>query len=69
MEAFLQKCFTLTLNPTDWVATVDLLTTMQEAGLQGNTRSNSMALAATMKRLGLDKARWDNKMGYRGVRR
>jgi hypothetical protein len=69
VEAFLQKCFTITSNPTDWVATVDLLTTMQEAGLQGNTRSNSMALAATMKRLGLDKSRWDNKMGYRGVRK
>ena len=68
VEAFLQKCFTITHSPTDWLPTVELLTTMQTAGLLGNTRSLSMGLSATMKRLGVDKARFNGQLGYRGVR-
>jgi putative DNA primase/helicase len=56
-------------NRTIWTPTAEILTNLQEHGLQGNTRANSMGLAATLKRLGFEKRRdpATDVRGYWGV--
>lgn len=55
-------------DKTCWTSTAEILITLQTAGLGHNSKANSMALAATLKRLGFEKARQADKQGYFGVR-
>lgn len=67
-EDFLRKVFTITNTATDWMATADILIGLQGGGLQGNTRSTAMGLAATMQKMGLEKRRWRGQWGYVGIK-
>lgn len=69
IENLLRKHYTIDPNnPTLWTATVDILNTLQESGLQGNTRANQMALSATLRKLGLEKVKHSKINGYCGIR-
>lgn len=68
IEDFLRKISIITYAPTDWVATADILTALQDAGLHGPTRSHAMSLAATMQKLGLKRKRWNGQWGYIGIK-
>lgn len=56
-------------RPDWWMASADILGTLQDHGLRGNTRANQMGVSATMTRMGVHKYKFNGKNGYRGLRR
>lgn len=73
IEDLLQKYFIIDPGNADlWTATVDILDVLESNGLRGTRKSNSMALAITLTRLGCVKGvgRVENgkrARGYRGI--
>ena len=73
IEGMLLMEFEITNDPNDWLSTRDILKMLEERGLKGNTRGNSMMVASTMTRLGLERGRGYNiknqrVWGYFGIR-
>ena len=68
IENLLRKHFTITRNNIDWIPTVDIMNTLQGNGLTGNLKANQMYLSATLKRMSLEKAKFNNVWGYRGIK-
>jgi hypothetical protein len=56
-------------QPAWWTASADILQTLQDNGWRGQTRQTAMGIAATMRRLGLTKYRFNGRYGFYGIRR
>lgn len=68
VEDLLRKYFILDPAREDqWTSSADILTTLQNNGLGPGARANSMALSATLKRLGHEKRLVETIRGYVGV--
>ncbi len=68
IENLVKKHFTITYNGNDWLATADIMNVLQNNGLTGSLKTNQMYLSATLKKLGLEKARFKGIQGYYGIR-
>lgn len=68
IENLVKKHFTITYNGNDWTATADIMNTLQNNGLTGSLKTNQMYLSATLKKLGLEKARFKGIQGYYGIK-
>jgi hypothetical protein len=72
-EGLLLKYFRVdATNSSVWTSSQEILAVLENNGLKGTSKQNSMALAATMKRLGCDRAKRRNSQlqpvwGYIGV--
>ncbi|KPL70102.1 hypothetical protein ADN00_18845 [Ornatilinea apprima] len=67
VEDLIRKHFKIQVgNQTWWMPTADILSILEDpfaGGLKGNTRSNAMALAGAMKKIGLEKKKQRNSNG------
>lgn len=66
VEGMLMRYFIV--DPTkryDWTPSVDILMTLEDHGLKGQTRAHAMALSAVMTRLGIERDKRPNSQGQR----
>lgn len=67
IEDLLLKCYEITKNPGDFEKSVDIRETLENHGLKGTTKQNSMAIASALKNLGTWKDKQNNQRGFRGI--
>jgi predicted P-loop ATPase len=75
IEGLLKRYFIVDATKTlDWTPTIDILMSLEENGLKGQTRAHAMELSKVMTKLGIERAKRPNPQGQRvwgyvGVRR
>lgn len=69
IEDLLLKYYDITKNPGDFASSVDLRETLENYGLKGTTKQNSMAIASALKNLGVIKDKLNNQRGFRGIKK
>lgn len=68
VENLLREYFDLTGNQTDWIATATIMKLLQDAGFTGNLKANQMHLSSAMKKMGLERYRFNLVWGYKGIK-
>lgn len=73
IEGLLKKYFEVDSAMPSWTPSAEILQVLELNGLRGNTRANSMALAAVLTSLGMEKRKRRNAQGqlvwgYQGIR-
>lgn len=68
IENLIIKHFTVTFDQGDWTATADIMSVLQNNGLTGNLKTNQMYLSTTLKKMGLEKYKFNGIWGYKGIK-
>jgi predicted P-loop ATPase len=69
IEDLILKYFEITKDANDFVSSVDLRETLENFGLKGTTKQNSMMIASALKNLGVWKDKVNNQRGFRGIKK
>ena len=69
VEDLIKEHFDLTGDPYDFAPATDILSTLQDAGIRESSIGMSRRIAATMKKLNVEKHRTTTTRGYKGIRR
>jgi len=69
VEDLIKEHFDITHNPFDFSPATDILSMLQDAGIRESSIGMSRRIAATMKKLNVEKHRTTTARGYKGIRR
>lgn len=70
LQDVLMRCYEVTQNPRDFVASVDIRETLNGNGWRlQSPRAEAMAVSDLFKRMGIDKGKYNGERGYFGIRK